>query len=711
MGASLYDIVSWPFDQLGIWLEGTWLMQVRAPKYSVIENWRLALILRVLQLGMCLFLYRVILSYTKDSKSHFDDIPASASAWIDDSTQALREAAQREGWSNLCDANFLKTMHFTPKSMHLPFRPKGCALPVEGDWWQRIDKDLFIPTYITESQHQTSSGMERCLALQEACQGPSHTFQAAFDTTASGDDMCSCSHTSFERFVRGVGGLELEVQAQYDSTKDVDSYGSTENREGRWDVAVCMSRFDSDSGYCEEEVQSNNLGESLEKVGTVGDKFHTDEKATALREQLMRKKIVPSNTTRFAGGSRITMSIERWLEHALLEKGGHSTSRFKSLGDEPLTNSTSLLDVPNKRAEGILSEANTSAANHSSTLVNPPYRMTGIELEFVVNFYEDSTVFSNQNQRPRIRINVFAKDTFVYYSKPHGNVLHSYDARSGITNSMTQHNMGIRIRVKPQTTIRYVDTSVMISAYTNVVILWGMPELLIGGIALYLMSYTSNFYYYVTNERIRMKRSMMGLMTRALGWNFVFGLMVSAEKDDAGEADGTEENGVYVTKSMVLGEKFHKEESEAKEEPGLNKDQMCLHMSSSLRNDFSLDDPFANMVVRELCTSSERGSRDKCTASDLTQAAVADSFVTVQEFEEIFNDRQWNFLERLLLPPEERIVDLMGDFDRTDAPKIKKGRAQKMKMDRINERNAKLKKILAKGEAFMHASAINSKAL
>lgn len=87
----------------------------------------------------------------------------------------------------------------------------------------------------------------------------------------------------------------------------------------------------------------------------------------------------------------------------------------------------------------------------------------------------------------------------------------------------------------------------------------------------------------------------------------------------------------------------------------------------------------------------------------MTQASVADAFVTVQEFEEIFSDRQWNLLERILLPPQERKVEL------GEASEAETQQNSTLKHDVIKRKNNLLKRLLARGDASMRAAALNSK--
>jgi len=637
------------------YLESTWIMQVRVDKCIMIENWRLAFPMRVLQIGVLAVTYHMWVT-SSSQMTKYKAIPAFARTVLDDSPLQVERALHSDLHSHLCHPEYLRQKHYRKDHVQT-FSPQGCMTPMQGDWYEKTDELLFIPTYVAETQNQQTSGTEACAALQKKCQGMRRTFHAALGRAQNREEMCRCD-TDAEFFLGGVGGLKLELDAHFSDPKDDTQFGSTRNKGRNWIISICKNRF------AEKQMAGFEC----------------------------------NDPTNFTNGDPVALSIEEWLEHAILERDDIPLATLDKdieLGKE----NSSFLDVTNKRAKEDIAKN------------QPSFRMTGLELEIVVEFIKPE--HSHEKSESNVRINVFAKDTFVWYGKPEVSSLVSHDLWSGEAMSISRRYQGLQIRVKPTAWTTDDNPVFVFSFFSSFFVMWTLPEVAIGAIALYFMSNTSNFYYYVANERIRLKYQLAGLVSRSVGWHYLFTFMVGSESSHRLaklQADLKTANDV----KSKTADGFDEDDADRRADSArdqlnsqlmLTPEDMCTHMCSAIghtlyskdkaldalglpkglpkgmrpneiegkseADELDIDNPFARVAIREISgtgcgtkmwnygqnkVAADRKMRE-CTVADLQRAAVLDTPFKLHEYEEIFNDeRNWSKLERLLLPPEERAM-------------------------------------------------------
>lgn len=740
------------------YLEQTWLLQVKVPKSILIENWRLALLLRMIQLVIFTSLISAYFVEGRYALYRHLTPTVTASILVDDSALSVQTRSAMERKSDLCEAAFMEHLQYHQATR--VYQPQGCVQPLPGDWWQKSDETIFVPTYVQETHSEQTSGLEECQQLMQKCQGERRKFASAVSRAGNGADICRCESVS-EFFIRGVGGLKVALQAQYFVANGgaMMQAGNTSHREqlkvvlvepsvtmnsehldekrtssgsaGSADVGLLEQVSDSGTNetmvkhdslfsatsYSQSHSRGRDHRHKLQSVHVGADAHmekargqHRHSSAILRRaeevnrdpgmpsslleverddslpkvnnigtnpaaEAIVGESIIPGkrkcDITVFPNNERIELDIEGWLQRALLIQGEDSYSplKFLALDDAQVLKRTgSLLDVPNYAAA-------PDIRNNGSNF-RPPFRMTGLELRIRMDLLNHNaqviaatrsdseskakTWFSSYSSKhDALEINVEALPG--PQIRPHSYYLEPRDVMTGRAKIVTRRPQGLVIRVVTGGKFSFFSWSIFLSTLTNLLVCYKIPEMLVGGIALYLMGFTSNFYYYIANERIRMKRSLVALMSRVVGWHYIFKL----------EAESTHKK------------KLRKESGIAHEE-GMTRDMLYNDLGAALKRTFEEEDAFSRMVVKEIekngaeqhyhtgeirqrqpQTSEEaaEAAEDKLLIhpGELTRSAIRDNPFSIAEFEDIYTERMWSGLERFFLPENERRMNESGD--------------------------------------------------
>eukprot|EP00929_Paragymnodinium_shiwhaense_P010153 TRINITY_DN11465_c0_g1_i2.p1 TRINITY_DN11465_c0_g1~~TRINITY_DN11465_c0_g1_i2.p1 ORF type:complete len:583 (+),score=113.91 TRINITY_DN11465_c0_g1_i2:676-2424(+) len=363
-------------------------------------------------------------------------------------------------------------------------------------------------------------------------------------------------------------------------------------------------------------------------------------------------------------GDAIAMTLDGWLQHALLSHDREGKLRpFRSLYPDLLSNSASLLDAPNSWVEPN-DDANESANQY------PTFRMTGLEV--VLNLE-----FNNHRQHKRddhkdTVLNMYVSANPGWHGRPKTIHIEPLDQRTSKAKVLTSYAHGVRIRIVTGGTFTVVSYAGMIAFLTSFIVFIQMPDMIIGAVALYGMHLTSNFYYYVACERVRMKRSLSGLLARSVGWYYLFSNQLGKYGDgDGDEAEGPqqpESDDLPATLSAAasLGKTSSRpgpvrEEisKKARATPPMEAETLCRDMNDALRRHPGASDPFASMLVHEISQvyHDERLSEVQISVDDLCKSATADEPFSIAGFEEIYSaGRQWSFMEKMLLPASEQAM-------------------------------------------------------
>merc|ERR1711879_252327 len=163
-----------------------------------------------------------------------------------------------------------------------------------------------------------------------------------------------------------------------------------------------------------------------------------------------------------------------------------------------------------------------------------------------------------------------------------------------------------------------------------------IPEVLVAGIAMFLLSYSSNFFYFMANQRLRMKRSLAGFIARSLGWAYTFNLEHPADKKEGVQPDSS------VTESTILRRSSLPKRVARTSTPGITPEMLCRDLNEVLHSGYQPEDPFIRMLVKELQKHQHdehkfsfpvHDQEDKIPASGLSGAAIADDVFSIREYE------------------------------------------------------------------------------
>jgi len=736
-------------------LETTWLMQVKVPKSILIDNWRLALVLRLMQIGIMAW-FIVVMVFGTGDVFMVQLVPIfSSRLWVEDDPATTSRREQAEADSSLCDPEYLKLLKYKSDHLH-HFAPQGCIRPLPGDWWEKGDKSVFIPTYMTETLREQTSGIEDCKRLQAACQGPRQVFHAAVDTAQNGAAICDCD-TGSEFFIRGVGGLKIAIDSEFRVLEKTG--GKTKVRGNTRDRENLRIYFQKPELQTAEQVHKKNIvgnqlgtRKSALEIEDLGDMTEEEirlEKAQAQRSQrmrsthdargrvaravrgrrvgaigkfgsggrgavlvapdggftvatesvessgrLMRREILKSGSVMEArsynesqkasqnkslgvenhrqgaaveeaddddnldlmrelkSNERLSLELEEWLKYALLVNGGGTMEPLFLQARRVFKDTGSYLDMANNAVK--------------KSPIRPPLRMTGMELRITLEYSNEVPPDSGRHPKDVGKeINVYKIRVEAVPSwnvRPRTYHLEPRDIVTGKAKTVTRMSYGIVVRINEKGAYKQWYLNKVTQLFSSMIVVFQIPEILVGGVALYFLSFASNFYYYVSNERVRMKRSLVGTMARAIGWNYLFKLEVSNHYETSRSKKNTAEPGDDLLQNIQ------------KKMPAFN----AALLRSDIRDAFGHDaevgvteapvvddestkpfDNFAHMVVDDIGSlKKDKGdiediNNSTISACDFARAATGDDIFSIAEFAEVYADREWSMVEKMFLPPDE----------------------------------------------------------
>eukprot|EP00927_Polykrikos_kofoidii_P075748 TRINITY_DN7219_c0_g1_i2.p1 TRINITY_DN7219_c0_g1~~TRINITY_DN7219_c0_g1_i2.p1 ORF type:complete len:763 (-),score=107.44 TRINITY_DN7219_c0_g1_i2:1216-3504(-) len=735
--------------------ENSWVGQVKCPKSILIVNWRLGLLLRVLQLTLIVGFVYVWITFGEDWTVRTTAPTAWANPWAEEDLDTLDQSRKKEAALGICTPHGARSLAYLSSDGIHRKSPEGCIEPLPGEWFERSDEGIFIPTFLKEVLREQTSGLDACKAMRDNCVGGKRTFHSLLGKARNGNDICRCD-SSVENIIAGVGGLRVNVVASFEAKlKHAVEKGDTRSKDDGI-LSVLMAPRDHSGSLVKPSANQDLKGaatklrealsaDSLAQLGFEASTEAEQPMETSGREafarvrendsvgrgarrwessrgrqsvlieadshfslpqtvnqsqgregfqsrpQLVRRmqslsqdheetsevvmpepqpteyhgdvpppnESVVGNTSRISytdsleeeleditlnPGVPLSLTLDEWLRYAELITKKKRRVPLRNFRDRLLSESKSLLDAPNE----MIVPNQLQGGYHRY----PPFRLTGMEINVDLDFRNQQAHALAEWSGPVMVAKVDAISTPTSRSRTF--YLDASNHESGQVRILTRYISGVSVRFT--TGGRFEESNYYIGLFGFVCALLFLVQVIdriVGAIAMYLMSYTSVYYYYTACERVRMKRSLGGSIARILGWHYLFSSFFDQRR------------GIAKSGGQVASTATPKDPNEiprgADSVEAVSRD-ICKALK---RRAFSNStDPFARMLVNEISwnglTPEEQAvaagsEKNHVTAEEMSRAATLDECVTTAEFEKIYDPRRaWSFFERLFLPNEER---------------------------------------------------------
>jgi len=578
-----------------------WLFHLKAERHALFENYKLALLARFVQtvgfISLC-YIYWTDFSFMKTSfKPH-----AAANMWIDVNTELVSSVSMFENSQRFCDPSSMHLLEYQSSGLDSrAFAPMGCVEPLPGDEWERSgDSALMVPTYAKENLQEQESGEQGCLELHTRCLGAMQTFHEAVDHRDDGEPVCLCE-TKSEYFLTGVGALELNIEANYMVSKDTS-------------MAVLTDTFGKEKT---KPFAFGSTGSKHPKLKVLLYKPIFDD--TGKKLERWERRDMPR-------GEPIKLTLDELIDHAAFPLQDAVTLDDTHLWQSPVgqrLGGQKVLDSPNSRLNANSIEGKVS---------HPPLRMSGMEITVDLHFENEET---DDYKGPVLK--VIAKVGQGWQQKPTAFVLDRTDPTTGKRRVLTRAYQGLVIRTAAGGEFLSWSMFAMVQFLCTVMTYLQLVEILAGCIVMYLADRSAYYWYYEVHERIRMKRSLAAMITRAVGWHWLY-MCCATSHVGARSSKDTGQEGL-----SMKADEFITAVSEA---TGKIRDRGDVMIRLLLRQ------------MKEMTAENEQ----RITVGDMCTATWMDERIPLREFEEIYDSsRPWSLLEYVFLPQEEKEMYVPDD--------------------------------------------------